>query len=298
MTAIALRIDVDTFRGTRDGVPRLLEMLARRGVRATFYFSVGPDNMGRHLWRLLRPAFLAKMLRSRASKLYGWETVFSGTCWPGRLIGRHLGTIIRDAAAEGHEIGVHAWDHYRWQRYAGRMGADALYRELSPAVDLLGELLGRRPASSAAAGWICNEPALEAKARLGFAFNSDCRGRSVFVPRIGSRDYAPQIPTTLPTYDELIGRDGVTDRTYNRRLLGLVDPRGLNVLTVHAEVEGLACADLFDDFLARCRDRDIALGPLGELRQLRDCKKRDGIVCAPAPGRDGNVAWQRSVRRQ
>ena len=33
--ALALKIDVDTLKGYREGLPRLLDMLKRRGIRAS-----------------------------------------------------------------------------------------------------------------------------------------------------------------------------------------------------------------------------------------------------------------------
>ncbi len=295
MIPLGLRIDVDTFRGTREGVPRLLEILAARGVKGTFFFTVGPDNMGRHLWRLLKPQFLAKMLRSRAASLYGWDIVLAGTMWPGRKIAAGLASVLRSVADAGHEVGLHAWDHHRWQAHALRLPLADLEREIERGVAAFTSAIGRAPDCSAAAGWVCNERVLEAKQKFGFRYNSDCRGGSVFVPAVAGRALAPQIPVTLPTYDEVIGRDGVTDANYNDWLLGQMQPGRLNVLTVHAEVEGRVCAALFDGFLVACRHRDIVPVPLRELLGDIAHLPVEPIALAPVAGREGDVCWQRSA---
>ena len=157
---VGLRVDVDTFRGTRDGVPRLLDILGRHAIHATFFFSVGPDNMGRHLWRLLKPAFLIKMLRSRAASLYGWDIILRGTFWPGPLIGKRLAPVIRATRDAGHEVGLHAWDHHYWQARVDRLGAAAIHREIEQGFNALSEILGTAPRCSAAAGWKCPDQAL------------------------------------------------------------------------------------------------------------------------------------------
>ncbi len=289
---IGLRIDVDTFRGTRVGVPSLCRVLAHHGIKATFFFSVGPDNMGRHLWRLLRPAFLWKMLRTRAARLYGWDVLLRGTLWPGPVIGRKLAGVIRDTALAGHEVGLHAWDHHAWQAHIDQMDGDAIRQSLSRGVELLTNLLGHPPTCSAVPGWKCNDLVLEEKARFPFRFNSDCRGDSVFRPVVGGRALSQaQIPVTLPTYDEVIGRDGVSNDNYNEHVLALLDSDELNVLTIHAEVEGIVCLPMFEQFVAKALSQGHSFVPLGDL--IQDSQPAPARIAAKEiHGREGWVACQ------
>lgn len=294
---IGLRIDVDTFRGTKHGVPNLCKLLADHSIKASFFFSVGPDNMGRHLWRLLRPAFLRKMLRTKAASLYGWDILLRGTFWPGPVTGKRLGSIIRATSDAGHEVGLHAWDHHAWQARVDVMGNDDLYSELKKGYDLLTKILGKPPTCSAVPGWKCTETVLLVKNRFPFDYNSDCRGESIFRPIVNDKDLLqPQIPVTLPTYDEVVGRNDVSDDNYNKYLLSLIEPEKLNVLTIHAEVEGIAHIDLFRQFLQMAQARELSFVPLGNLLEGLSVFDRAAIAYGKIQGREGWICCQANSR--
>jgi len=294
---IGLRVDVDTFRGTKYGVPNLCKVLADHSVKASFFFSVGPDNMGRHLWRLTRPAFLFKMLRTRATSLYGWDILLRGTLWPGPVIGEKLSSVIRSTSDAGHEVGLHAWDHYTWQAHIDEMKDDRICETLRRGVEILTGILGCPPSCSAAPGWKCNDKVLLAKSQFPFKYNSDCRGESIFRPIVGGREIPqPQIPVTLPTYDEVVGRNGVTHGTYNDYMLALLDPQKLNVLTIHAEVEGIACLDMFEQFVKKALTKGASFVPLGVLLREYPETGSSAIVAKEIPGREGWVCCQVSAR--
>ncbi len=294
-----LRIDVDTYRGTKLGVPALCDILESRGIHASFFFSVGPDNMGRHLWRLLRPKFLLKMLRTNAAGLYGWDILLRGTVIPGPIIGQKLGRVIRHAADAGHEIGLHAWDHHAWQSRISTMTGAQIRETLSRGFDLLAKVIGHPPTCSAAPAWRCTDQDLLEKLSWPLEYNSDCRGDSIFQPIAAGQALAqPQIPTTLPTYDEAIGREGVSANNYNDFLLDQIRPDQLNTLTVHAEVEGIRCRELFQDFLEKARKRNLSFVPLGQLLKNQALPlPRSEIIAGSVPGREGWIACQATSAR-
>ena len=115
---VALKVDVDTYAGTRDGVPNLLADLARFGAKATFYFSMGPDNSGKALRRIFtRKGFLKKQLRSGAPSAYSLKTMLYGVLLPAPMIAASFPGVLRETEQRGHEVGIHCWDHVKWHDY-------------------------------------------------------------------------------------------------------------------------------------------------------------------------------------
>lgn len=287
--AIGLRIDVDTWRGTRVGVPRLLTSLDRRGIRGTWFVTLGPDNMGRHAWRLLRPAFALKMLRSRAASLYGWDILLRGTLWPGPRIGTGLSETLRLPERAGHEVGLHAWDHHRWQVGAESLPDEAMNREIELAVEAFVQVYGREPACAAAPGWRFDERLLGLPASRRFAWRSDARGGATpFLPMLGGTPLPqPQVPVDLPTFDEAVSRGADADERWNASLLQRLADGKPHVLTVHAESEGGAKADLFERFLDAALAAGHRFEPLGPWMKGAGTPQPGRIARGCMPGREG-----------
>ncbi|NIA05358.1 MAG: 4-deoxy-4-formamido-L-arabinose-phosphoundecaprenol deformylase, partial [Proteobacteria bacterium] len=151
---------------------------------------------------------------------------------------------------------------------------------------------------AAAPAWRITDTALKQREKFAFHYNSDCRGQSVFYPLVEGRTLSrPQVPTTLPTYDELIGRNGITSRNYNEHLIKLFRPGRLNVLTIHAEAEGISCLGLFQDFLKKARQRGITLAPLMDMLDSSEAIGTSAIVPGRVGGRDGWISSQETGPR-
>ena len=294
---IGLKVDVDTLRGTREGVPRLLELLARHGLRATFLFALGPDHTGRAIRRVFRKGFIGKVQRTSVVRHYGVRTLLYGTALPGPDIGRRAAGVLRRVRDDGHETGIHCWDHVRWQDGVAQADGDWTRREMQRACDRYVNVFGEPPTTHGAAGWQMNVHALRLTQQLGFDYCSDGRGSYPHLPVWRAELIrCPQFPTTLPTLDELIGADGITEENVADAVLAQTSAPNADghVFTLHAELEGGRLCTVLDRLLAGWKDQGWSLGPVRDLREAIEpmALPRCETLLSEIPGRTGTLLVQ------
>ena len=292
---LGLRVDVCTYEGLRTGVPNLLAVLERFGVRASFFVALGPDRSGRAVWRILRPGFLAKMRRTRGVRVYGWRTILSGTMLPARHAA-DLGDTLRAIPKAGHELAAHGYDHRRWQDEVFRMEDRDVRREVRQAVAVCERVAGRRPRGFGAPGWQCSPISLRVLDEEGFDYASDTRGRHPFFPSVrGVRLRTLQLPTTLPTFDEVLGLDGVDGKGFVASVARGLEGVPWPVLTLHAELEGGRFLWVAERLLAGFAATGTRCVPLADLATMVRTAGEDRVPIAeiahrPIRGRPDRVA--------
>jgi peptidoglycan/xylan/chitin deacetylase (PgdA/CDA1 family) len=326
---IGLKVDVDTLRGTREGVPRLMALFKKHGVDATFYFSVGPDHTGRAMRRVFRKGFAQKVARTSVLKHYGLKTLLYGVLLPGPDIGRNAGGVMRSVHDAGFEVGLHTYDHVRWQDYVAKATAAWTRAEFERGIEGFRRVFGFAPQSHAAAGWQINAHGLELEAEYGLRYASDTRGGPPFLPALAHGASAcPQLPTTLPTFDEILGVDGVDESSIADAVFRLsaaaadaaaraaaaaathaadaagcaatyapdavVGRDGLQVFTLHAELEGMLLLGAFESLLVKWRESGASITRMAQIHEaaMRRPLPTRAVVMGEVAGRSGLLAVQ------
>ena len=287
---IGLKVDVDTLEGYLQGIPSLLAQMEHAGVKATFFFSVGPDRSGVATRRFFtQRGFISKMLRTRDLNKLSMRNMLYGTLLRAPLIVPADPAIVRAVYDAGHEIGVHGWDHIGWHDSVGRMSAESIRRQLSAAYDRLGEIIGQPVNCFAAPGWQCSRASLAYHDERSLLYASDTRGGGgPFYPRIGDTTFkTPQLPTNLPTLDEMWGLTARTQDEVVQQWLGLLEPQ-VNVLTIHTEMEGMALPKLLPQFAEQAQGQGMTICPLRELIKTKDLPVRP-VAAGRLRGRAGKV---------
>lgn len=293
---IGLKIDVDTYEGMKNGVPTLLDILSQFNIKASFFVPMGKDHTGWTVKRVFnRKGFLKKANRVGVLRTYGIATLMRGLLLPGPEIAKKNRLILNEIVTRGHEAGIHGYDHVYWHDHVKKWDEEKTSEVLNRACRQYENLLGTKARSFAAPGWMINAHALRFFENNGFLYSSDTRGISPFLPVIGTSEInILQIPTTLPTLDEVVGLAGNEPRllvTYFNDILS----KDLNIITVHTELEGKRWSGFLKDFIHLTIDQGFTYVRLMDIaRRVRKngdiprCK----IFYGHIEGRAGEVSCQ------
>lgn len=292
---LAFKIDVDTEIGTRIGVPNLLTLLKDLQIPATFFLSLGPDNTGRAIKRIFRKGFFQKCSRTSVISTYGIKTLLNGVLIPGPHIGKKHAKILQEIKQQGFEVGIHAYDHQKWQDGVTSMSELEIATEFNKAVDEFKRIFSVPAIGAASPGWQANAKTLQVYDNAKLIYGSDCRGITPFFPKIGDKIYKTlQIPTTLPTLDELLGREEFPLDNIIKHYVSLLKPNALNVLTMHPEIEGMKYLEWFKSLLLELKNVGVEFTTLGQIAQSGDFGVSE-LIQQEVDGRSGKLAYQQSV---
>ena len=259
---LGLKIDVDTYWGIKQGVPRLLHTLEEFNIKGTFFLSIGPDNSGRAALQLIKnPLFLKKMMRTNAAALYGWKTALYGTLLPAPMIALSFPQIVREIIAAGHEVQFHAWDHRRWQDELPDKSENWIREWFSKGIAGFEKLTGNKPTAFGAPSWLIDDRVLAIIKEYKFDYLSCTRAKAPFIHEIVN---VLELPSDLPCFEEVDAQKCVSI------ISKLIKDGGTHVLPVHAEVEGGIFQNQFRELLEKALNMGMEIMSLNEIKEKLD----------------------------
>ena len=271
----AFRLDVDSVICLEEGIPNLLRLGDRHGVRFTFFVNMGRSFSWRHtIGRKLRSRRKdghgsGKRVSSEPYKLPATRKLGRGGTLRTVLLNPRLGRRYRSALdllhREGHELGLHGGsDHAAWQYCLDELGDDGLERLFRGAFEEFRDRYGH-PRGFASPGFRYNEAVLDLLDDEGFEYASDMTGEVPFRPdrRNGGSRYSHfQVPVNVtgerqvPVIEQGLAR-GHSDARIVRDAIDRIRARPFALMYGHPYVEGVHLQPLAAILSEVARDYDV-----------------------------------------
>ncbi|MDE2793199.1 MAG: hypothetical protein OXL34_00125 [Gemmatimonadota bacterium] len=252
----AFRLDVDSLICLEQGIPNLLRLGERHGVRFTFFVNMGRSFSWRHtIANVLRrrqdgrragPASTPVPYKLSAARKLGRGGTLRTVVFNPRL-GRRYRAALDLLHREGHELGLHGGsNHPAWQYRLDELGDDGLERLFRPAFEEFRDRYGH-PRGFASPGFRYNQAVLGLLDNEGFEYASDMAGEVPFRP--GRRDGASrhthfQVPVNVigerrvPVIEQGLAR-GQSDGRIVQDAVERIRARPFALMYGHPYVEGV-----------------------------------------------------------
>ncbi len=257
MNTLAFRFDVDSVRCCREGIPRLIELADRLGVRFTFFLNLGYTFNWKHTLahvarkQLIRAAPGTPRHASLSTLAKLRPTGVIETMLLNPQLGRRFKTTFDQLFEAGHELGLHGGtDHALWQRALSDLSDRQLENLLRPAYESFRRDYGA-PRGFASPGFRHDDRVLRMTDSYGFEYGADMPGDRPFRPRVGGCELAHyQVPVnvagsgSVPLVEQMLAL-GKGDAEIVRAAASAIRERRFALMYGHPFVEGVR-ADLIE----------------------------------------------------
>ncbi|MAG01700.1 hypothetical protein CMI42_00005, partial [Candidatus Pacearchaeota archaeon] len=166
MKSFTLRIDLESDKGIKEGLPRLLDLMKKYNIKASFYLSMGGES---NILELLKYRNKLKTSNERKIRIWSLKEKLRMVLFPRDFVKENKKTLKR-ILEEGHELGLHGWKHREWSRGLERININ---NTIDKSINTYIRLFGKKPTSFASPGFNVNNKVLEILEKNKIKFISD-----------------------------------------------------------------------------------------------------------------------------
>jgi len=166
-----LRIDLESNKGIKKGLPKLLDLLKKYNIKASFYLVMGGES---NIFELLKYRKKLTSSNERILKLWSLKEKLRMALFPKDFVKENK-KILRRILEEGHELGLHGWKHRAWARGLYKIN---IKEHIIKSKRKYEKIFQKEPISFSAPGFNINNKVLKALEENGILFISDFPGES------------------------------------------------------------------------------------------------------------------------
>ncbi|PIO08345.1 hypothetical protein COU59_01830 [Candidatus Pacearchaeota archaeon CG10_big_fil_rev_8_21_14_0_10_34_12] len=169
MKSFTLRVDLESDKGIKKGVPRLLDLLKKYDIKASFYLSMGGES---NILEILSYRDKLKTSGKRRIRLWTLKDKLRMVLFPKDFVKENT-KILKKILEEGHELGIHGWKHREWTRGLEKIDVEKTINKSIKKYELI---FGKKPTSFASPGFNINKKVIDALNASNIMFISDFQG--------------------------------------------------------------------------------------------------------------------------
>ena len=237
-----IRVDLESDKGIKEGVPKLLEVFNRNGVKGSFYLSLGGES---NIFELLRYRKKMESSAERSIRLWSLREKIRMAFFPRDFVLRNK-NILKRIVEEEHELGIHGWKHRAWTRGLNKINID---EHIKKAINKYKKLFDKNLISFSSPGFNVNKKVLESLEKEGINFISDFSDK-----KIKNYGQIKNIPLTIlgenkmPIIEYLVGK-GRSDKEILKKFEEEIKGKELVSFYIHGLFEGRFKTELLDKII-------------------------------------------------